>query len=83
MWLPACLEVTERSVELDVGRHESTRVQANSWTTSAPRFVLSPPEQAASKALPLKLGTDRYAIDEQAIGLVNQDKYANGVVFME
>jgi methyl coenzyme M reductase subunit D len=45
--------------------------------------VLSPPEQAAAKALLLKLGTDRDAIDEKAIGLVNQDKYANGVVFIE
>jgi hypothetical protein len=27
--------------------------------------------------------TDRHAIDEQAIGLVNQDKYANRVVIME
>jgi hypothetical protein len=63
--------------------HGSVRVQADSWLTGAPRLPLSPPTQTASTAPLLKLGTDRHAIDEQAIGLVNQDKYANWEVIME
>jgi len=83
MWFPMSLEVAEPCVERYVGFHESVRVEANTLPPGSPRFMLGPSKQATSESLVLKLGTDRHTVDEEAVGLGDQDQHANGVVFIE